>query len=258
MMRKLGSVYRIFRDNGFRSGSETLFNFAKLRLSIFSKGNKKTVSLDGCHFAVGSLPNTTMKLELLKGSYEQPERNAARAYIQPDWAVVELGGCIGVVACITNKLLRNPKAHVVLEANPLVIPYLEANRAANGSSFKILNAALAYGQETVTFSPWLDFWGNSLHHDGKQPAVTVAATQLEQILASEELGKFALICDIEGQEYELAMHEPEALGRAELIILELHPHLLGEAKVETLLSKLGGLGFQEIDRSAFVVVMGKS
>jgi hypothetical protein len=257
MARKLRSVYRVLRDQGPVSGSRTILDVAKLRLSIFLKGSKKVVSLDGCHFDVGSLPNTTMKLELLKGSYEQPERNAARAFIQPDWSVVELGGCFGVVACITNKLLRHPKAHVVLEANPLVIPYLESNRAANGASFKILNAALAYGQETVTFSPWLDFWGNSIQQNGNQPPVTVKATQLGKILDDEELGKFALICDIEGQEYALVMHEAEALRRAELLIMELHPHMIGEEKVAALMSSLEKLGFREIDRSALVVVMAK-
>ena len=258
MMRKLQSVYRVFRDTGLRSGAKTLVGIAQLRFAIFIKGSNKVVSLDGCQFALEKLPNTTMKLELLTGSYEKPERNAARCYIRSDWAVVELGGCIGVVACVTNKLLQNPKAHVVLEANPLVIPYLQSNRESNQCSFKVLNAALAYEQDTVTFRPWLDFWGNSLHHSGNQPPVTIPSTQLGQILREQQFEKFALICDIEGQEYELVMREPDALRAAELIILEVHPHLIGEEKVQALLARLAGLGFKEVERSAMVVVLTKA
>ena len=33
--------------------------------------------------------------------------------------------------------------------------------------------------------------------------------------------------------------------------------MIGEEKVRTLLSNLGDLGFQEVDRSALVVVLGK-
>ena len=50
-----------------------------------------------------------MKLELLSGTYEKPEREAVLRYRQPNWSAIELGGCIGVVSCITNKLLKNPE-----------------------------------------------------------------------------------------------------------------------------------------------------
>ena len=204
------------------------------------------------------LADNSMKLELLTGRYERPERDAARRHIRAEWPVVELGGCIGVVACITNKLLKHAEAHVVLEANPLAIPYLKSNRDSNHCSFKILNRALAYGSETVTFQPTLNFWGNSLGHNGGQPPVTVPAIQLGQILHDEGFEKYALICDIEGYEFELVMQEPDALSKAALIILEVHPHMIGEDKVKTLLSKLADMGFKTIDQSALVVVLSRT
>ena len=45
--------------------------------------------------------------------------------LRRDLPVVELGGSIGVVACVTNRLLKDRKAHLVVEANPLAIPHLE-------------------------------------------------------------------------------------------------------------------------------------
>jgi len=257
MKQKLRAIYGLLRERGLRSGGKILFEILRLKLAIFVRGRNRVVFLDGCQFALSKLPNMSMKLELLTGSYEEPERKAARSYLRSDWAVVELGGCVGVVSCIANKLLQNPKAHIVLEPNPLAIPHLQLNRESNLCSFKVINAALAYDQQTVTFSPSLDFWGNSLLVSGDQPPVTVAATQLGKILKEEQFEKFALICDIEGQEYELVMREPEAVRAAELIILEVHPRLVGEDKVRSLLARLEDLGFRTIERSAMVVVLGK-
>jgi FkbM family methyltransferase len=236
----------------------SIWSRARLKLNIYARGRHRVVSLDGCEFDLSGMPDNAMKLELLTGRYELPERNAARKYIQPEWPVVELGGCVGVVACITNKRLQHPHAHVVVEANPLAVPYLQANRDANRSSFKILNRALAYRSENVTFTPTLDFWGNSVDHvGGRLSPVTVPATRLSLILQEEKFEKFALICDIEGYEYELVMREPEALSNAAVIIMEVHPHMLGEEKVARIMSRLADLGFKVLDRSALVVVLSK-
>ena len=45
--------------------------------------------------------------------YEAPERALAHKWIHPDSSVLELGGCVGVVSCVVNKLLDQPKNHVV-------------------------------------------------------------------------------------------------------------------------------------------------
>jgi FkbM family methyltransferase len=255
---KIRSAYRLLRDQGPGAFSKTLYSRTKLATSILARGRNRVVSIDDCRFKLRDLPNTQMKLELLTGNYELPERNAVRRYIRPDIPVIELGACIGVVSCVTNRRLQNPKAHVVLEANPLVIPHLQSNRDINQCSFKIVNRALAYGAESVTFSPELDFWGNSIERNGGRSSVTVKTTQLGQIAKDERFEKFALICDIEGQEYELVMQEPAALDNAELIILEVHPHVIGETKVEAVMSRLADLGFKTIDKSALVVVLAKS
>lgn len=255
MQRKIVAGFRLLKSTGVRSFSKSLYERAALKVRVYQRGRNKVVSLDGCHFPLRKLPNTSMKLELLSGGYELPERVAARRYIKPDWGVVELGGCIGVVACITNKLLSDPKAHVVLELNPNAIPHLESNRETNHCSFKILHKALAYDSEKVSFVPDPDYWMNFLHNESSRPAVTVGTTQLKAVLEQERFEKFAVICDIEGQEYELVMHEAESLRRAELIIMEVHPGLIGRPKIETLLAKLAELGFAIIERSALVVVL---
>jgi FkbM family methyltransferase len=256
--RRLTSAYLYLRKNGFRSFCVTVFDYLHLRGRIFLRGRNRTVTLDGCHFPLQEFPDNSMKLALLDGSYESIERTAVRKYLQPSYSVVEFGGCVGVVSCIANKILSNPRAHVVIEMNPLAIPYLERNRDQNQCAFRIVNGALAYGTNEISFRAHAEFWGNFLNQGGNWPEVTIPAMQLKQILEEEEFEGYALICDIEGQEYELFMHEPEVVSKAGLIIMELHPAMTGQEKVQELLSSLKDWGFQLLDKSADVVVFGKN
>jgi hypothetical protein len=88
--------------------------------------------------------------------------------LRRDLPVIELGGALGVVACVTNKLLAQPSAHVVVEANPLAIPPLTVNKEANHCAFEIVNRAIAYGVDSVTFNPTVDIASNSIESDGTQ------------------------------------------------------------------------------------------
>jgi FkbM family methyltransferase len=259
------SAYRYLRFHGAKKFVITAFRVLVAKAQIFAletkirmRGANRIVELDHCRFALKALPNTAMKLELLTGGYEKPEREAVLHYLQPHWSVIELGACIGVVSCITNKLLENPANHLVLEVNPLVLPFLESNRDANGCAFQIMDKALAYDSDTVTFEPLPDFWGNSLYHAGGQPAVTVQTTTLANLLRGRNFENFALICDIEGQEFELISREPETIRKAELIVLEIHPHIIGKEKVEFLLSTLKELGFGILSQSSNVITFRKS
>ena len=259
------SAYRFLKVHGSRKFVNTAIRVLALEARVFAlktkiqmRGASRIVKFESCSFALEELPNTSMKLELLTGEYEKPEREAVLHYLQADWSVIELGGCIGVVSCITNKLLDNPANHLVLELNPLVLPYLRSNRDANGCAFHIMDKALAYGSETVTFKPSLDFWGNSLFHAGGQSPVTVKTTTLANLVEERHFDNFALICDIEGQEYELITREPETIRKAELIVLEVHPHILGNEKVEFLLSILKNLGFGVLSQSKNVISFRKS
>jgi FkbM family methyltransferase len=265
MVTTLSSAYRYLGTHGPTKFVSTAIRVLRSKAEAFAlntniqiRGASRIVELDHCRFALAELPNTSMKLELLSGAYEKPEREAVLHYLEPQWSVIELGACIGVVSCITNKLLENPANHLALEVNPLVLPHLRSNRDANGCAFEIMDKALAYDTDTVTFQPLLDFWGNSLYHAGGQPPVTVKTTTLENLLRERSFDKFALICDIEGQEYELISREPEAIRKAELIVLEVHPHILGKEKVELLLSTLRNLGFGILSQSKNVISFKKS
>lgn len=227
----------------------------KIRLNLARK--VKSIDLDGCRFDLTLIPPSPMKLAMLRGEYEAFERRALRRSINPDLPLIELGGCIGVLACISNRFLANPQAHVVVEANPHVIPLLAENRRQNRCQFEFINAAISYDKPSVTFSPAIDLWANSLHQHGGGASVTVGTIRLRDILEERGFDRFNLICDIEGCEFDLVMQEPDILQRADSILLETHACIIGEDKTRFLLGSLRKFGFQIVEEGANVLVMNR-
>lgn len=162
---------------------------------------------------------------------------------------------MGVVACVTNKLLKDPTAHLVVEANPLAIPHLELNRKLNRCQFEIVNRAIAYGAGSVTFRPSSSMCGNSITEDGDLPPVTVQTAQLGDLVRTRGFGRFNLVCDIEGLEYDLVCRETDVLKNADTIIMETHARYIGEDKFHLMMTKLEEIGFRVVEETGFVVVL---
>ncbi len=249
-MKKVATAYRLFREGGVK----TVYDHSWLTLQVKTKGSKHKVRLNGCTFSLDGL-DSIPRVELITNKYEEAERHAVARYLRRELAVVELGGSMGVVACVTNRLLNNPAAHVVVEANPLVIPQLELNRTLNHCQFEIVNRAIAYGMDSVTFRPSSNVCGSSITEAGDQAPVTVATAQLGNLVRERKFGRFNLICDIEGLEYDLVCHDSEVLKNADTIILETHARFIGEDKCALMMNKLKGLGFRVVKEIGFVVVL---
>ena len=252
MLKRAGvTTYRLFREGGVKQ----VYSYARLRWLVLTKAHKSQVRLDGCRFSLQGISDKSTIVELVTGNYEAGERRAIARYLRRDLPVVELGGSMGVVACVTNKLLQNRKAHLVVEANPLAIPHLELNRALNACKFEIVNQAIAYGSETVTFRPSSSMCGNSITEDGDQPPVTVQTAQLGELTRNRGFSRFNLVCDIEGVEYDLVCQEPEVLKNADTLIMETHARFIGEEKYSLMMSKLADLGFKTLEETGFVIVL---
>lgn len=257
LSRVLSTANKVRHEEGMGGLVSAVWKRAELSMRLFALVNTQAVTIDGCVFGYKSLPNTSMKLELLRGDYEGFERHAVRQFVRREYPVVELGGCIGVVSCITNRILDNPKAHVVVEANPLAIPNLQENKSLNNCGFEIINAAIAYDREAVTFSQTVDFMGNALQKLDGMDTVTVNSIQLGEIIRQHNIETYTLICDIEGHEYDLVRLDSESVKKAHTIILETHARLIGDAKAAVIINTLENMGFKKLAEESFVVVMGK-
>jgi len=253
-----------FERNGARGVLEVLAQKLKStwrrgevwQLGRFAGMPTDIVRLDGCKFTIAKerVPANVVDL-LLLDLYEEPERKALSQFLNPALPVVELGACIGVVSCLTNRRLQQPENHVVVEANPALLPLLEENRARNGCKFKIVHAAVSYGAETIMFNVDDNILASSVHGDEGR-AVAVSTVTLERLLNEHGFQRATLICDIEGAELQLVEHELKTLGeRVSTIIMELHDRIVGQEPTERMLASLQSAGFKIVSRDGDVVVL---
>ena len=248
---KISTVSNLLREGGPKG----LFDYLWLRLQVLTKEHKQQVRLDRCTFDLAGVTDDSTRIELITNKYESAERHAVVRYLRRDLPVIELGGSMGVVACVTNKLLTDPTAHVVVEANPLAIPRLEHNRKLNGCRFEIVNRAIAYGADSVTFRPSSDMAGSSITRAGDEEPVTVSTVALGDLVHDRGFNRFSLVCDIEGLEYDLVCQEADVLRNADTIIMETHARYIGEEKFRAMMKKLEELGFRIVEQIGFVVVL---
>src|SRR5208337_3449056 len=183
----------------------------------------------GLHFEIPlGLTTPEFRARLLLHRYEVHEQAMSRKYIAPDATVLELGGCLGVVSCAVNRRLADPRGHVVFEAHPLVIPYLEANRARNGCLFQVRQQIVSNAPTATFFCRDPFIAGSSTVRLGRHP-IEVPTTTVERVERETGLKFDSLLIDIEGGEREFTAENSDLLARVRSVIIELHPHIIGNA-----------------------------
>ena len=210
-------------------------------------GNK--VRMDGLTYSVACPSiSTGHKSTLAFGLHEIEERALIRRWLHSDVPVLEFGGGIGVVSCLINRKLRNQGQHIVVEANPAMVPVLKRNRDLNSCKFQIVNKAIAYDGEFVDLTLDQEFVGSSTKSAGSN-SVRVAATTITKLMDEAGLTTVGIVCDIEGVEADIIRRELPALGkRVSFFMAEMHPAILGAVVVEELLRDIETLGFDLCER----------
>jgi FkbM family methyltransferase len=211
-------------------------------------GNR--IRVEGMVFSVDSpMIETSHKSTLFFGLHEIEERALLDRWIPATLPVVELGGGLGVVACLTNRKLVRREEHIVVEANPGLAVVLERNRDLNGCRFQVVNKALANEAEAVEFSINSSFVSSRIGASSAE-TVSVPATSLKVIADASRFDQFSLVCDIEGAEGALVEREIATLRqRVRFFLVEIHPRYLGTEGVSRMVHALEGAGFTLRDRS---------
>jgi FkbM family methyltransferase len=201
---------------------------------------------DGCEFVIPKdITSRTYRSCFLNGSYEAEERELIRSFLRPTDTVLELGGCLGIVSCVTNKILADKSRHVVVEGNPFCIPSLHRNREINRAGFLVENCAVSNEREVTFYLHPVYVVGGTTQRKTDLP-VRVPARSLAELDARH--GPFTtLVMDIEGSELEIFSASREPLSRYRLVIVELHDFAIGEDGVQRCREMLAaaGLKFQE-------------
>lgn len=207
---------------------------------------------NGCTFRIPKDVTTrAFRSCFLESDYEKYELDLIPRYLRPDDRVLELGACIGIVSCVTNRLLSDPSKHVVVEANPYCLSGLHRNRELNQCGFLIEHCAVDSSPEATFYLYPCILAGNSQR--GTSRPVRLPAKSLRQLI--RERGPFnVLIVDIEGSEREVFEHSADVLKESRLVVVELHEWAIGIEGVKRCREILAQSGMTFVERAGIVEV----
>lgn len=194
--------------------------------------------------------------EIFLKRYERTEIKMARKYLPRSMSVIEMGGCLGVTACIVNRWLDTPQRHIVVEADPELVGIIDRQRCLNESEFTVLNRAISYSSNKVKFRRDIkNPVCGSLAGDSDKSVFEVDAITLSQL--GELLpGPYSLVCDIEGAEGELLKYDAKFFRhRIVWVIMETHNYPGISMTKNELLDAFSALGFDHVASADAVIVM---
>jgi FkbM family methyltransferase len=209
--------------------------------------------IDGCKIDIPTdLFSFNVIEEFVSGNYELQERKLITKYVNSSDRVLELGGGVGAVSCMLNKKLADQSKHLVIEANPDLIPILEHNGINNNCRFKTLNC-IPIKSSNGKFYLNRNAWAGSNVRKSKK-YIDVPVESWEEIEKEIELKPTAVVMDIEGGEVEFIKENEDLISNLRLIIVEFHPFTLGFKKVKSCQAILGRFGLTRVDRIGNVEV----
>lgn len=183
--------------------------------------------------------------------YEGQEIAGALHVVGQTDTVLEIGAGIGLVGAV---IARNagPVSVYAFEANPELIPEIEALYALNGLEDRIgvRNAVLVSAPErpeTVPFHLRNSYLGSSLTDEGRaRRTVQVETADFAAVCA--EIAPSVLVMDIEGGELDLLRHADLSGFRA--VVLEFHPKAYGVEGMRECKEILRRAGFVRVDEKS--------
>ena len=189
--------------------------------------------------------------------YESSELRFVKKYIDSSYDVIELGGSIGAVSIQIGKKINGRKL-ISVEANPSLLKIQRNNLVANGIiNFKQINAAYGSEKKPVWFASGVENTLGKISEEGIGNGFFVETISLSSIIKAYDLSDYVLVCDIEGAEIDLLLHEKEALRRCKLMVIETHDTIdqnrhYSPEEMKTMLLQMG---FEWIDQHGVNLVM---
>ena len=153
----------------------------------------------------------------IQEKYEFREKQLVEKYLNQDDIVLELGGCIGVVSLLINKILKNKLNHIVLEIDKINLKFLELNRQNNNAKFKIIHGVLSM-QDKLYYKKSHSFWGGKISK--KENSNPIKSYSLKELELKSNLKFNTLVMDIEGGEVEVI--NDLDLNQFKKILFEIH------------------------------------
>ncbi|MBF9049684.1 FkbM family methyltransferase [Roseobacter sp. HKCCD9010] len=215
--------------------------FRNLRLYWHRMMKTSLITMDGVrvHADADRVPRP-VRNGLFKGTYEDAERALMARVLKSGCKVLEIGGGIGLVGLIAARIAGSGQV-TSYEANPLMKPMIEANYALNSIAPDLRMKAITVDGKPVSFHQSDNVISSSLYQRAEtQTTVTVESDALADVLV--ELAPDVVIMDVEGAEIDLLANL--SLDGVKALVVELHPHIVGQQKIDNLLASLAERGFE--------------
>jgi FkbM family methyltransferase len=177
-------------------------------------------------------------------NYEKSEQLIIKSFDFQPYTILEMGGCLGVISCLLNKTLASPENHVVLEANPKIIPYLQQNKTINNCHFTIENKVISdNGVEIFYFGDSI-VSGSIDTNKNSHEKVEIQTTTVQKLQNQYSVHFNAIVMDIEGGEYSFIKNNQEFLNQIAVVMMENHPSILQHDRIEEYENILRSKGFE--------------
>ncbi|MDO8366523.1 MAG: FkbM family methyltransferase [Saprospiraceae bacterium] len=238
------------------------FNLLKFNTKLYLAGTyftlfEKTYKVEGLDFVIPfNMTDIRFRGQFPINFYEKQERRYLKQFLPKNATVLELGACLGVVSCLTNRLLDHPEWHVVVEANPNVLPIIEENKARNKCSFQIEHCIISNNPTNEFFIGQNILTSSNRRQTAEK--IIVAGKTVADLEGKYGLKFDVLMMDIEGGELDFLRENREKLKDFKLIFMEVHPHrdVLSSEDVAECQSIVEAAGFEKVvDETNFWVLI---
>ena len=192
--------------------------------------------------ARGEIPKAVRSM-LFKGTYETHECDLVERMVRPGDRVLEIGTGIGLVSLVATRLCG--EGHVSsCEANPDLESVIRENYRLNGWTPDLtMRAVTSDGRDLPFFRSGNVLSSSAIDRGLAGDRIVVESLAINDLI--DEHRPSVVIMDVEGSEVEIL---PAAdLSRVRIIIVEMHPHIMGKEKIAILVGDMEARGFQLAD-----------
>lgn len=197
----------------------------------------KIINYYGCRLYLDkNLISKKIRKIIYNYSYELQEISILSKTLDSKDVVLEIGAGMGFVSIFCSKKIGSNSVFAY-EANPKMIPLIEKNYLLNKVSPVINNVILDKENGVVDFYIESNFYSSSTIQRNKN-SVKVKTKSRNINYELKDIKPNFLIIDIEGGEVELMNNILFQESCINKILIEVHPRIVGEDKINSIIQKL--------------------
>jgi FkbM family methyltransferase len=222
------------------NGTKWLFQLERsIRIKTRKFRRPRVISINGIRLEVdrSRLPSVIVRA-LYRERYEDKEAALVREVLMPGDRVLEIGAGIGFVTLLCARRC-GPEAVLSYEANPENEALIRRNFELNGLFPQFRSRAISVESDQRELFVAKNLLSTSFIDRGESTGTQVQCDAIADVV--EQFRPNSIVMDVEGAETDLLPAAP--MNGIAKIIVETHPHIVGEAAIAALDEHLLAKGF---------------